>query len=53
MTMNEAHRLLLYAGAVYLLENNINNTKENRGTLIDPSTEVGLKLNIEETKCVL
>jgi hypothetical protein len=38
---------------VNLLGDNIDTIKKNMETLIDASKEVGLEINIEETKCML
>jgi hypothetical protein len=38
---------------VSLLGDNIQTVKKNMETLIDASKDVGLELNVEETKCML
>jgi hypothetical protein len=38
---------------VNLLGRNIDTIKKNTETLIDESKEVGLKINVEKTKCML
>jgi hypothetical protein len=38
---------------VNLLGDNIDTIRKNTETLIDASKEVGLKINVEKTKCML
>jgi hypothetical protein len=47
------HQLLVYAGDVNLLGDNIDTIKKNTKTLIDVSKEVGLEINVEKTKYML
>jgi hypothetical protein len=51
LKLNGAHQLLAYTDDVNLLEDNMDN--KNTETLIDSSKEVGLEVNIEETKYML
>jgi hypothetical protein len=44
---------LAYADDVNLLGDNIDTTNKNTETLIDASKEVGLEVNVEETKYML
>jgi hypothetical protein len=44
---------LAYADDVNLLGDNIDTIMKNTETLIDASKEVGLEINIDETKCML
>jgi hypothetical protein len=52
LKLNGTHQCLAYADNVNLLGNNIR-TKIKTETLIDASKEVGLEVNIEETKHML
>jgi hypothetical protein len=45
--------MLAYADDVNLLGDNIVTIKKNTETLIDPSKEVGLEINVEKTKYML
>jgi hypothetical protein len=47
------HRLLVYADDVNLLEDNINAIIKNKEALTEPAKEVGLDINVEETKYML
>jgi hypothetical protein len=51
--LNGTHQLLAYADDVNLLGDNIDTIKKNTGTLIDASKDVGLEINVEETKYML
>jgi hypothetical protein len=51
--LNGTHQLLAYADNVNLLGDNINTRKKNAESLIDAGTEVGLEINVEETKHML
>jgi hypothetical protein len=53
MELNGTHQLLVYADDLNLLGDNIDTIKKNTETLIDGSKEVGLEINIEETKYML
>jgi hypothetical protein len=53
LKLNGTHHLLAYADDVNLLGDNIDTIKRNTETLIDPSKEVGLEINVEKTKYVL
>jgi hypothetical protein len=46
LKLNGTHQLLAYADDVNLLGDNIDTIKKNTETLIDPSKEVGLEINI-------
>jgi hypothetical protein len=50
LKLNETHQLLVFAGDVNLLGDNIDPIKKNMETLIDPSKEDGLEVNTEKTK---
>jgi ABC-type siderophore export system fused ATPase/permease subunit len=43
-------QLVAYGADMNLLRNNIDNIKRNTETLIDPSKEFRLKINVEKTK---
>jgi hypothetical protein len=51
--LQEPQELLAYAADVNLLRDNIKTIKKNTETLIGAIKEVGLEINIEETKYVL
>jgi hypothetical protein len=53
LKLNGTHQLLAYAGDVNLLGDNIDTIKKNTETLTDPNKEVGLEINVEETKYML
>jgi late competence protein required for DNA uptake (superfamily II DNA/RNA helicase) len=53
LILNGTHQLLAYADDVNLLGNSIDTIKKSKETLIDASKEVGLEINIEETKYML
>jgi hypothetical protein len=50
LKLNETHQLLDYAADVNLLGDNIHTIKINMETLINASKEVGLEINMENTK---
>jgi hypothetical protein len=50
LKLNGTHHLLAYTDDVNLLGDNINTIKKNTETLIDASKEVGLGINVENTK---
>jgi hypothetical protein len=50
LKLSETHQLLAYADDVNLLRDNMDTIKKNMETLIDASKEVGLEINVEETK---
>jgi hypothetical protein len=50
LKLNETHQLLAYANDVNLLGDNIDTINKNTETLIDASKEVGLEVNVEQTK---
>jgi hypothetical protein len=51
--LNGTHQLLAYADDVNLLRDSIDTIKKNTEILIDASKEVGLELNVDETKYML
>jgi hypothetical protein len=44
---------LVYADDVNLLGNSINTTEQNKGTLLEASSDVGLEINVEKTKYMI
>jgi hypothetical protein len=50
---NGTHQRLAYADDANLLGDSIDTIKKNTETLIDASKEVGLEINVEETKYML
>jgi hypothetical protein len=53
LKLNGTHQLLTYADDVNLLGDNIDTMNKNTKTLIDASKEVGLEVNVENTKYIL
>jgi hypothetical protein len=53
LKLDGTHQLLAYADDVNLLGDNIDTIKKNIETLIDATKEVGLEINVEETKYML
>jgi hypothetical protein len=53
LKLNGAHQLLVYVDDVDLLGDNMDTIKKSTETLTDASKEVGLEINIEETKYML
>jgi hypothetical protein len=51
--LNCTHQVLAYVDDVNLLGDNIDTINKNTQTLIDASKEVGLEVNVEETKYML
>jgi hypothetical protein len=50
LKVNGTHHLLVYADDVNLLGDKIDNIKKNTETSTDADKEVGLEINVEETK---
>jgi hypothetical protein len=50
---HQLHQLLAYTDDVNLLGDNIDTIKKNTESLIDPSKEVGLEINVEKIKYML
>jgi hypothetical protein len=53
LKLNGSHQLLICAGVVNLLGDNINTIKKNTETLIDTNKEVGPEVNTEKTRNML
>jgi hypothetical protein len=53
LKLNVTHQLLAYADDVNLLGDNIDAIKKNTITIIDATKEVGLEINVENTKYML
>jgi hypothetical protein len=53
LKLNGTLQLLACTDDGKLLGDDIDTIKENTETLIDASKEVGLKINVEKTKCML
>jgi hypothetical protein len=53
LKLNGTHQLLAYADDLNLLGDNIDTIKTNTETLIDPSKEVSLEINVEKTEYML
>jgi hypothetical protein len=53
LKLNGTHQLPAYADDDNLLVDNIDNINKKTGTLIDESKEVGLEINVVETKYML
>jgi hypothetical protein len=51
--LNGTHQLLVCAGDVNPLGDNVDTIKKNTGILIDAIKEVGLQVNAEKTKYML
>jgi hypothetical protein len=52
LKLNGTHQLLVYAGDVNLLKDNIDTTNMNRERLIDATKEVVLEINVKKTKSI-
>jgi hypothetical protein len=53
LKLNGIHQLLAYAHDANLLGENMHTIKKNTETLIDPSKEIGLEINVEKNKYML
>jgi hypothetical protein len=53
LEMNGTHQLLVYADNINLLGDSINIIKANTETLLQASSDVGLKINAEKTKYMI
>jgi hypothetical protein len=53
LKLNGTHQLLAYTDDINLLGDNIDTIKKNTETLIDANKEVGLEINVEQTKYML
>jgi hypothetical protein len=49
LELKGTHQLLVYANNVNLLGDSVNTIKENSGTLLDGSRDIGLEINAEKT----
>jgi hypothetical protein len=53
LELNGTHQLLVFIIDTNLLDDSINTTKENTGTLLEASRDVGLEINAEKTKYMI
>jgi hypothetical protein len=53
LEFNEPDKLLVYADDVNLLGDSVNTIKENSGTLLEVSRDIGLEINVEKTKYLI
>jgi hypothetical protein len=53
LELNGTHQLLVYVDDVNLLGDSVNTIKENSGTLLEASKDIGLEVNAEKTKYMI
>jgi hypothetical protein len=53
LELNGTHQLLVYADDVNLLCDSVNTIKENTGTILQASRDIGLEINAEKIKYVI
>jgi hypothetical protein len=53
LKLNGTHQLLVYAGDMNLLGDNIDTIERSTQSLLDASKEIGLEVNTEKSKCML
>jgi hypothetical protein len=53
LELNGTHLLLVYADYVNLLGDSVNTIKENSGTLLEASRDIGLEINAGKTKYMI
>jgi hypothetical protein len=51
--LNGTHQLLVYADDVNLLEDSVNTIRENSETLLETNRDIGLGINVENTKYMI
>ena len=53
LKLNGTHQLLAYAGDVNILGGSVHTVKENAEALVVATKEIGLEVNVDETKYMI